>query len=147
VHVAKDKRAKAQKVQELVQEILASNREAIVIADGLRELKGERALTFQGMKGHNGLSDKDVYIVVTFLAPEVYAELNVLGQWIGQHDIVAKYYAAQISQAIGRNTGFRQKEGTKTVVVVSSGLLRLIKPELAKLQNRFILQPTPERLW
>jgi len=84
---------------------------------------------------------------VTFLAPEVYAELNVLGQWIGQPDTVAKYYAAQISQAVGRNTGFRQQPGTKTVVVISSGLYRILQPQLEKLDNRFVLQPIPPRMW
>lgn len=104
-------------------------------------------MTFQGTKGHNGLSSTDNYIIVTYLAPEVYARLNVLGQWIGQPDAIAKYYAAQISQAVGRNTGFRQQPGTKTVVVISSGLFRLLQPELEKLDNRFVLQPIPARMW
>lgn len=145
--VVKDKRARAQQIQELAKEILASSDTTVVIADRLGELKGERAMTFQGMKGHNGLSDKDVYIVVTFLAPEVYAELNVLGQWIGQPDTVAKYYAAQISQAIGRNTGFRQHQGTKTAVVISDGLLRLVRPFFKNLRTRFVLRPVPDRVW
>jgi hypothetical protein len=147
VSVAKDKRARAQTIQELAQEILASNDNAVVIADGLREAKGERALTFQSMKGHNGLSEKDVFIIVTFLAPAVYAELNVLGQWTGQLDTVAKYYAAQISQAVGRNTGFRQKLGTKTVVVATNKLLRLIQPKLARFAPRVRLEVSPETFW
>jgi hypothetical protein len=147
VPVVKDKRAKAQRVRELTREILDSSNTAVVIADGLGKLKGERAMTFQGMKGHNGLADKDVFIIVTFLAPEMYAELTVLGQWTGQQDTVAKYYCAQISQAIGRNTGFRQKAGTKTVVVISGDLLRQIRPQLEKLDPRFVLQATPERMW
>jgi hypothetical protein len=144
VPVVKDKRAKAQRVRELTREILDSSNTAVVIADGLGKLKGERAMTFQGMKGHNGLA---VFIIVTFLAPEMYAELTVLGQWTGQQDTVAKYYCAQISQAIGRNTGFRQKAGTKTVVVISGDLLRQIRPQLEKLDPRFVLQATPERMW
>lgn len=149
VPVVKDRRARAKEkdIQALVREILNTNANAVVIADGLGELKGDRAMTFQGMKGHNGLSEKDVYIIPTFLAPEVYARLNVLGQWTGQQDIVAKYYAAQISQAVGRNTGFRLKPGTKTTVVISDRLLRLIGPALKKLDIRFSLLPTPDRMW
>lgn len=147
VPVVKERRARAQDIQGLAREILNSNDNAVVIADGLGELKGDRAMTFQGMKGHNGLSENDVYIITTFLAPEVYARLNVLGQWTEQQDIVAKYYAAQISQAVGRNTGFRQKAGTKTVVAISDGLLRLTGPALKKLDSRFSLLPTPDRMW
>jgi hypothetical protein len=147
VPVVKDRRAKAQSVQELAQEIMESGDSAIVISDGLGELRSERALTFQTMKGHNGLSDKDVYVIVTFLAPEVYAQLNALGQWIGEPETISKYYAAQISQAIGRNTGFRQKPGTKTVVVTSKGLFRFLQPKLEAMDTRFVLQPVPDRMW
>jgi hypothetical protein len=114
VPTAKDKRARAQNIKELVREILASNEKAVVIADGLGDMKGSRAMTFQGMKGHNGLSAADIYIISTSLAPEVYARLNVLGQWTGNFDTLTKYYAAQISQAVGRNTGFRQQAGTRS---------------------------------
>jgi hypothetical protein len=147
VSVVKDKRVRAQSIQDLVLEILASSETAVVVADGLSELNNDRTMTFQAVKGHNGLADKDIFVAVTFLAPEVYAELNVLGQWTGQQDTVAKYYCAQISQAIGRNTGFRQKAGTKTVLVISGELLRQIRPQLEKLDPRFVLQPVPERMW
>ncbi|UPT97475.1 hypothetical protein J4G48_0004885 [Bradyrhizobium barranii subsp. apii] len=147
VPLVKDRRARAEDIQKLVREILAGNGEAVVIANGLDQLKGERAMTFQSMKGHNGLADKDIYIIVTFLAPDAYAELNVLGQWIGQTDPIARHYAAQISQAVGRNTGFRQKVGTKTVVIMSDGLQRQLRPRLDGLPNRFVLQPTPETFW
>jgi hypothetical protein len=147
VAACKDKRASAKGVQELAAEILENNANAVVIADGLKDLKGERAMTFQSMKGRNDLAGKDVYIIVTFLAPEVYGVLNVLGQWIGIADTVAKYYSAQISQAVGRNTGFRQQAATKTMVVISAGLLRLLGPSLSKLDNRFALLPIPDHIW
>jgi hypothetical protein len=127
VPVVKSKKAKAEKIQELASEILASSDGTVVIADGLGVVKGERARTFQGMKGYNGWPDKDVFIALTFLAPEVYARLNALGLWLRLEDTIAKYYAAQLSQAVGRNTGFRKKPGTKTVVVATDGLLRLIQ--------------------
>jgi len=62
-------------------------------------------------------------------------------------DTVAKYYAAQISQAVGRNTGFRQELGTKTVVVATHGLLRLIQPKLAWLAPRVRLEVSPKAFW
>ena len=99
------------------------------------------------MKGHNEFSQKDVYSILTFLAPEVYARLNVMGQWIGQRDPIAQHYVAQISQAVGRNTAFRQKADTKTVIVASGGLLRLIRDDFERLNSRVILQPSPERFW
>jgi hypothetical protein len=147
VSLVKDPRARAVDIQELANEILADSDTAVVIADGLEERWGGRTMTFQGMKGHNGLANKDVFIIATFLASEVYAKLNVLGQWIGQTDTVAKYYAAQISQAIGRNTGFRQRAETKTVVIMSDGLLRQIGPKFDELTSRFVLRPTPDPFW
>jgi len=139
--------ARAKDVQELTRAILSSNANAAVIADGLGELKGDRAKSYLGMKGYNDFANNDVYSVVTYLAPEVYARLNVLGQWIGQSDPIAQHYLAQISQAIGRNTAFRQKAGTKTVIVTSGGLLRLIRNDLERLNGRVILRPSPERFW
>lgn len=147
VPVSINSSARAKDVQELTRAILNRNANAAVIADGLGELKGERAKSYLGMKGHNGFSKKDVYSIVTFLAPEVYARLNVMGQWIGQSDPVAQHYMAQISQAVGRNTAFRQKAGTKAVIIASGGLLRLIRSDLERLNCRVVLHPSPERFW
>ena len=99
------------------------------------------------MKGYNQWSGKNVFIVLSFLAPEVYARLNALGLWLGLEDTIAKYYAAQLSQAVGRNTGFRKKQGTKTVVVATDGLLRLIQSKLARFAPRVRLEVSPETFW
>jgi len=147
VPVSVNSSARAKDVQELTQEILSSNANAAVIADGLGKLKGDRAKSYLGMKGYNDFAHNDVYSVVTYLAPEVYARLNVLGQWIGQSDPVAQHYMAQISQAVGRNTAFRQKADTKTVIIASGGLLRLIRGDLERLNSRVILHPSPDRFW
>jgi hypothetical protein len=147
VPVVKNKKAKAEMMQELASEILASSDGTVVIADGLGSLRGERARSFQGMKGYNGWPEKDVFIVLTFLAPEVYARLNTLGIWLGLADTITKYYAAQLSQAVGRNTGFRKKRGTKTVVVTTGGLFRLIQTKLARFAPRVRLESTPDTFW
>ena len=89
---------------------------------------------------------QDVFIVLTS-RPEVYARLNALGLWLGLEDTIAKYYAAQLSQAVGRNTGFRKKQGTKTVVVATDGLLRLIQTKLAQFATRVRLEVSPETFW
>jgi hypothetical protein len=147
VPVVKNKKARAEKIQELASEILASGNGTVVIADGLGSMRGERARTFQGMKGYNGWSDKDVFIALTYLAPEVYARLNALGLWLRLDDTIGKYYAAQLSQAVGRNTGFRKKPGTKTVVVATAGLLRLIQTKLARFAPRVRLQISSDTFW
>src|SRR5439155_22899629 len=102
---------------------------------------------FQGMKGYSGWSEKDVFIVLTFLGPEGYAQLNAPGQWLNLDDTVAKYYAAQLSQAVRRNTGFRKQSGTKTVVVATNGLFRMLRPKLARYAPRVRLQLSPDTLW
>jgi hypothetical protein len=65
----------------LAAELLAGNDNALVIADGVEGV--EPVLTFQGMKGQNGFADKDISIILTCLNPEKFAELNVIGQWLG----------------------------------------------------------------
>ena len=52
VPVVKSRKAKAEKIQELASEILASSDRTVVISDGLGTLKGERA---QNVPGHEGL--------------------------------------------------------------------------------------------
>lgn len=147
VPVIKNKHANTQGIKKLATEILSGNNRNVVIADKLAELKGERARTFQGMKGYNGWSDENVFIVLTYIHPEVYGRLNALGQWLQVEDTIAKYYAAQLSQAVGRNTGFRKTPGTKTVVVASAGLLRLMQAKLARFAPRVRLEISPETFW
>jgi hypothetical protein len=73
----------------------------VVISDGVKDTPG--VYTFQGMKGLNGLEDRNIYIILTWMAPEKYAELNVLGQWLGNENILLDYCQDQINQAVGRN--------------------------------------------
>ncbi|MCK1586932.1 hypothetical protein [Bradyrhizobium sp. 169] len=147
VPIVKSKNANAQGIQKLAKDILANNDRNVVIADRLNELKGERARTFQGMKGYSGWSDENVFVVLTHIHPEVYGRLNAVGRWLRLDETIAKYYAAQLSQAVGRNTGFRKKPGTKTVVVASAGLLRLIQVKLARFAPRVRLQLNTEKYW
>ena len=85
---------------------MANNDKALVIAD---EIDGiERVITFQSMKGQNRFVERDISIIPTCLAPEKFAELNVIGQWLGIKDVVDRYYDDQINQAVGRNRGFRR---------------------------------------
>jgi hypothetical protein len=111
-----DSRARAEKVFVLAKQINDANSNAIVIADGVEGI--DRVLTFQSAKGRNGLEEKDVYIILTNLAPAKYEELNVLGQWLEMPDIIQTYYQDQINQAVGRNRGFRQLTTKQTRIVV-----------------------------
>lgn len=147
VPVVKNKHASAQGIQKLATEILAGNNRNVVIADKLDALKGERARTFQGMKGYNGWAEENVFIVLTHIHPEVYGRLNALGRWLAVDETIAKYYAAQLSQAVGRNTGFRKNPGTSTVVVASARLLRLIQAKLSRFAPRVRLQLSAEKYW
>jgi hypothetical protein len=84
------------------------------------------------LKGSNDLAGNDIYVIVTPLAPGQYARLNVIGQWLGIPDIIALHYQGIINQAVGRNTGFRQQEGTKTVVVTSLLMREIVPGALTK---------------
>jgi len=116
-----DKRANAENAAKLAREITEANPNAVVICNRVKD--NERVLTFQKAKGANRLADRDVYVIVTHLAPEHYAQLNVVGQWLGIPDVIELYYRDQVSQAVGRNKGFRDTgKGRKTVVITSSQL-------------------------
>lgn len=115
----------------MCREVLASNKNAVVISNGAKGTDG--VLNYQLAKGRNGLEDKDIYIVVTHIGPEEYAQLNVLGQWLGRSDVIEVYYSDQINQAVGRNRGFRDNGcDTKTVVITS---LRLWGSLLKRFQS------------
>ena len=92
-------------------------------------------MSFQKMKGRNGFEDKDVSIISTFLAPQKYAELNVIGQFLELPNVIDLFYQDQINQAVGRNRGFRQSSNrdTKTEVIC---MRRLWKAVLSKLQDQ-----------
>ena len=122
-----DPRARANQTEkpgviQLAKEILDANPHAVVIANGTKG-NVEGVQTFQGCKGRNDLIDKDIYIVITHLAPDQYAALNVIGQWLGIPNIINLFYMDQINQAVGRNQGLRQsnQRETKTVLITSNG--------------------------
>lgn len=117
-----DQRAGKRQITELAREITDANSNAWVICNNVDG--NDRVLTFQSAKGANHLADKDIYVIVTHLAPEHYAQLNVVGQWLGIPDVIDLYYRDQISQAVGRNRGMRGDEkNLKTVVIASSRLM------------------------
>ena len=110
-------------ITQLAKEVLDANPHAVVIANGTNgDVEGVQI--FQGCKGRNDLIDKDLYIVMTHLAPDQYAALNVIGQWLGIPNIINLFYMDQINQAVGRNQGLRQsnQRETKTVLITSKRL-------------------------
>ncbi len=115
------------KIRALAEEILRVNPRAIIIANGTK-LPDPRVKTFLRAKGLNGLNDNDIFVIPTFLSPEQYAELNVIAGWLDIPDAIQRFYEDQISQAVGRNTGFRSsKRPTKTVLICSNRLARMLR--------------------
>jgi hypothetical protein len=102
----------------LAQEKLAMNPNAIVVGNGIEFAdKHERVKTFVRVKGLNGLESNDLIIIPTFLAAEEYALLNVTGQWLELPEVITRFYEDQISQAVGRNQGFRKNaQGSVTLI-------------------------------
>lgn len=132
VPIVFDKRARtdrstedAEFVSSLVEEIIKDDPQSLIIADGIKGksegvLKPSNVLTFQAMKGRNDFAERNVYIVVGWMAPEKYAQLNVLGQWLGNENVLSDYLNDNINQAAGRNQGFRKTgEDFKTTVICS----------------------------
>jgi hypothetical protein len=96
---------------------------AIIISNGVDD-GIDRVITFQKAKGQNGLQSKNIFVILTNLAPAQYAKLNVVGQWLHIPDIIPLYYEDQVNQAVGRNRGFRDNGATKTVIIASNRLYR-----------------------
>ena len=134
-----DRRAAADRnhhhrISALAAEIIVNNDNAMVIADGVRGL--ERVITFQGMKGQNGFVERDISVIPTCLAPEKFAELNVVGQWLGIEDVIDRYYDDQLNQAVGRNRGFRLSQGRPTTTRIITSR-RLWQQVLRKQKSRY----------
>lgn len=123
-----DKRVAKTKITALAETILAENPNSTVIGNGIK-VSDPRVKTFARAKGLNGIEQKDIFILPTFLAADQYAELNVIGQWLKLPGVITCFYEDQISQAVGRNQGFR-KTGEGSVTVICSS--RLYKNALAK---------------
>ena len=113
-----DKRARAQDVDALVGEIRANDQNSVIITNGVKP--ETNVYTFQRMKGLNRLEASDIYVNINWFAPEQYARLNILGQWLDNDDVLLDYYLDQICQAVGRNSGFRQQAVQAKVSVTMS---------------------------
>jgi hypothetical protein len=118
VPVLLDDRANSTKIKSLVEELTSDDPNAVVIADGLGDMDG--TITFQKMKGANGLEESNIYTIVTWLAPDHYGHLNIIGQFLGTNNIILMHYQDQINQAVGRNRGFRQSSKPTDSVVITT---------------------------
>ena len=109
----------------------------------------DEVMNFQSMKGVNGLEANDVYISVTRLSPAKYAELNVMGRWLGIPNIIQIYYQDQINQAVGRNRGFRQSldQETKATLITSRRLWKSVLSGLLNMAPRVQLYEIGEKPW
>jgi hypothetical protein len=119
-----------------------------VISDGVRDIAN--VMSFQKMKGLNDLTENDINIVATHLAPAKYAELNVLGRWLEiGGDVIRLHYEDQINQAVGRNRGFRQSDKpTKTAVICSNRLWKIALSNLNQSgTSRTLLYEELEKQW
>jgi hypothetical protein len=126
-------------VSQLAEEIISDDPNALVIADGV-DAGISQVLTFQRMKGLNELEDKNIYVILRYLAPEKYAELNILGQWLQSETTIQDFYQDQINQAVGRNRGFREHDTpTKTVAVSISAFWMTYLSKMPK--SRILLYP------
>ena len=114
-----DSRAGARKVEDLVREIRANDENGVIISNGVET--EDNIYTFQGMKGLNGLETSNIYVVMNWFNPDQYAKLNILGQWLGNDQVLFDYYLDQLCQAVGRNSGFRD-QGAQVFVTMSPSL-------------------------
>ncbi|MGM4902758.1 hypothetical protein AB8B21_27880 [Tardiphaga sp. 866_E4_N2_1] len=138
-----DSGASAREIEGLAKRLVRENTNAVVIANRVGGI--ERCYSFQAAKGANDMQSNDIVVILTMLNPAEYAKLNVLGQWLGLDDVILQHYTALINQAVGRNTGFRQQEGTSVTVIASprmwSGVLKKLGPQHG---CRVDLQPQPK---
>ena len=122
VPVVLDRRAAKgeQKITSLARELLA-NPNAIVIGNKTK-LTDPRVMTFQAAKGRNGLEQNDIRVIPTFLSPDQYAELAIIGGWLNLPEVVTAFYEDQISQSVGRSKGFRATDQGSATVICSPRL-------------------------
>ena len=143
-----DNRATSRRVTDLAREIVNSDENATVISNGVDGDVG-RVLTFQKSKGMNDLAQNDLYVILTSLAPEQYAQLNVIGRWLKIPGIIALFYEDQINQAVGRNRGFRQssRRDTKTAIIASNRLYKNVLQGIDNGTSRTKMYEIHEKPW
>jgi hypothetical protein len=134
VDVHLDDRASRRKVTQLARELQTNDPRAIVVSNmvddeslSYRPTEANDGpggvITFQSVKGLNGLEHRDVHVIVTYPSPVEYEELLAVGRRAGIEDVVAAHLRDQVSQAVGRNTGFRA-QGRRATLWASRRLWR-----------------------
>jgi hypothetical protein len=138
--------AREKDIEALVHDIRTNDSNSVIIANGV-EAKND-VYKFQGMKGLNGLETSNIYVIMTWFAPEHYEKLNILGQWLDSDKILLDYYVDQLCQAVGRNTGFRQcSPEAKISVTMSSSLWKKYLFRLNDMPSRVKLYEIDEAPW
>lgn len=120
-----DARASKDRVQELVNCILEDTRMPtdFVITNSV---KHDRVINHIRARGRNDLSHVNLASILTFIGPDQYSNLNVIGQFFNIPDVIPVYYRDVLNQDVGRNRGFRSSSPTPKDhrVYVSPRLLR-----------------------
>lgn len=124
-----DKRANREGRPKLVNELRSDGFEVICHGENAA---AAGAINFQKAKGRNDLAEKDIAIVLTHYSDTQYARLNAIGMWLGRTDTLLVYRQDQINQSVGRNRGFRLKDGTRTKVISTA---RVFRQELSRLSG------------
>jgi hypothetical protein len=137
-----DARAKSGTLGALVDEILAAQPNARIIAD---KVKSPRVTNFTVMKGSNEFEHDDIIIIPQLLHPDHYALLNVTGVFLDRDDVIDLHYRDLVTQAVGRNRGFRESSAsdTTTLVVASNRLLKLVLRKMTG-TSRVATPPAPD---
>lgn len=119
-----DNRASARKIEELVAEVVDPDTGIeMVITNGSRH---PQAISHVSSQGRNDLTATNIVTVITYLAPDHFALLNVLQQKFDIPDVIRQHYRDMINQAMGRNRGFRRRGVDVTLqgLIVSPRLYR-----------------------
>jgi hypothetical protein len=67
----------------------------------------------------------------------------VVAQWLGIPDVIEAYYRDEISQAVGRNQGFRATANARKAIVIASP--KLAASGIFASDNSTAMQSSPDR--
>jgi len=84
------------------------------------------SMTHAAARGSNDLIGRNVVSTIAWMSPDEYERLQALNAWARRRDLVGLRHVDELNQTLGRNLGYRYKDGAQHVILANLRLMRTL---------------------
>ncbi|GGD64821.1 hypothetical protein GRI62_11750 [Erythrobacter arachoides] len=113
-----------------------------LVSNSISDLKNSRS--HLAAKGLNSYMGKPVHSIFHVFHPAIWSHLEGLNAIMGRNDCVRLRHLDEINQTIGRNMGFRYRDGASHTAHLNSRLFEAVRPLILSDRYPFTIDGVPQ---